>query len=72
MDNCYCVPKQVISQKKDEGVFLWIHLKPTADHKACGKIVAQLQKHVDALSPPDSRDESDEIWAGVGEKCVFD
>jgi Dyp-type peroxidase family len=29
-------------------------------------VVANLQKYVDKVTPPDLRDESDEVWAGVG------
>jgi len=28
--------------------------------------VANIQKHVDAVSPPSMKDENDEVWAGVG------
>ena len=45
---------------------MWIHLKPNADKKKCAKIVANLKAHVDAVCPPDMRDEEDEVWAGVG------
>ena len=34
--------------------------------KACAKVVANLQMHVDIVVPKDMRDEDDEIWAGVG------
>ena len=54
------------SQGKNHALYLWIHLKPEADARACGKAVASLQKYVDEVCPPDLRDEDDEIWAGVG------
>ena len=60
------VALQVFSETKDHALYLWIHLKPTADSKACAKVVANLQKHVDAVCPPAMRDEDDEILAGVG------
>lgn len=60
-----CQPS-VVSQTKEHALYLWIHLKPNADAKACAKSVAKLQALVDAVCPPDLRDESDEIWAGVG------
>ena len=47
-------------------MYLTIHLKPNADVKACAKVVAALQTHVDIVVPKDMRDEDDEIWAGVG------
>ena len=59
------IPK-VISQTKEHALYLWIHLKPNADARACAKSVAKLQALVDVVCPPDLRDESDEIWAGVG------
>jgi len=54
------------SQTKMHALYLWIHLSPTADVKKCAKAVANLQKLVDTVTPPDMRDESDEVWAGVG------
>ncbi|XP_013411842.1 uncharacterized protein LOC106174718 [Lingula anatina] len=56
----------VFSQTKQHALYLWIHLKPEADSKACAKVVANLQKHVDAVDPPADRTEDSEIWAGVG------
>ena len=61
-----CIFSQVFSQTKKHALYLWIHLKPTADVKACARVCANLQKHVDAVCPPNMRDEDDEIWAGVG------
>lgn len=57
---------QVVTGTKDNALYLWIHLSPKADRKKCAKVVANLQSHVDAVCPPDLRDEDDEIWAGVG------
>ncbi|KAK2150537.1 hypothetical protein LSH36_401g00069 [Paralvinella palmiformis] len=56
----------VYSQGKCHALYLWIHLKPKADAKLCAKVVADIDSHVDAVSPLDLRDEDDEIWAGVG------
>jgi len=56
----------VVSQNKDHALYLTIRLKPSADAKICAKSVANLQSYVDQVSPPDMRDEEDEIWAGVG------
>jgi len=56
----------VYSQGKENALYLWIHLKPEADVKACARSVAGIQKMVDEVTPADLRDESDEIWAGVG------
>lgn len=47
-------------------LYLWIHLEPSADAKKCTKTVVNIQKLVDKVSPPELRDETDEIWAGVG------
>lgn len=58
--------ESVYSQGKDHALYLWIHLKPTADARACAKAVSNIQSHVDAVTAPDMRDEDDEIWAGVG------
>lgn len=51
---------------KQHALYLWIHVKPEANPKACAKAVAALPKMVDAVCPPAMRDEDDEIWAGVG------
>ncbi len=57
---------QVFSETKQHALYLWIHLKPEANAKQCVKVVANLQAHVDAVCPPDLRDENDEVFAGVG------
>lgn len=57
---------QVITGTKENALYLWINLSPKADRKKCAKIVANLQAHVDAVCPPDMRDEDDEVLAGVG------
>ncbi len=56
----------MISGTKQNALYLWIHLRPDANAKQCVKVVANLDKHVDVVCPPDLRDESDEILAGVG------
>ncbi|XP_014667481.1 PREDICTED: probable deferrochelatase/peroxidase YfeX [Priapulus caudatus] len=56
----------VYSQTKDHAVYIWIHLNPDADFKACAKAAANLQQDVEAVSPAADSDEDDEIWAGVG------
>ncbi|XP_067935810.1 dye-decolorizing peroxidase YfeX-like [Watersipora subatra] len=56
----------VISGTKENALYLWIYLSPKADRKKCAKVVANLQAHVDAVCPPDMRDEDDEVLAGVG------
>lgn len=43
-----------------------IHVKSSADAKAVGRVVANLEKYVDIVCPKDLRDESNEILAGVG------
>ncbi|EDV28861.1 uncharacterized protein TRIADDRAFT_20245, partial [Trichoplax adhaerens] len=55
----------VISLTKEHALYLWIHVKGTADPKACAKVAANVQKYVDGIIPPKEADENDEIWAGV-------
>ena len=57
---------QVFSQTKSHALYLWIHLKPTADSKACAKAVSNLQAIVDKVCPASEKTEDNEIWAGVG------
>ncbi|CAG5122497.1 unnamed protein product [Candidula unifasciata] len=56
----------VWSQGKDHALYLWIHLKPTANPKEVAKVAARLQKFVDTVADPALKDESDEVLAGVG------
>jgi hypothetical protein len=56
----------VFSQGKDHALYLWIHVKPTANAKEIGKVCGRLQAMVDQVCDPSMRDEDDEIWAGVG------
>jgi len=56
----------VFSPTKEHALYLWIHLSPKADQKACAKVVADLDAHCDAVSPADLRDETNEVIAGVG------
>ncbi|XP_076104817.1 dye-decolorizing peroxidase YfeX-like [Mytilus galloprovincialis] len=56
----------VFSQGKDHALYLWIHLKPTANVKEVGRACAKIQSLVDKVTDPKMSDESDEIWAGVG------
>ena len=57
---------QVYSQGKDHALYLWIELAPGANAKEVLKSAKSLQKMVDQVTDPSMRDESDEIWAGVG------
>ena len=57
---------KVWSATKDHALYLWIHLRPEANAKQCVKTVANLQRHVDSLTPKDLTDEDNEILAGVG------
>lgn len=41
-------------------------MKPCADVKKCAAIVADLDRHVDAVCPTTERSEDNEILAGVG------
>lgn len=56
----------VYSQGKDHALYLWIHLKPTANVKEVGKVCAKLQSMVDQVVDASLKDENEEIWAGVG------
>ena len=56
----------MFTQTKDHALYLWIHLSPKADVKQCARVAAGLERYVDAVCPPDLKDEDDEIWAGVG------
>lgn len=56
----------VFSQGKDHALYLWIHLKPNASAREVARTVAKLQKYVDQVTDPTMKDDSDEIWAGVG------
>uniref|UniRef100_A0A0B7A0W1 Dyp-type peroxidase C-terminal domain-containing protein n=1 Tax=Arion vulgaris TaxID=1028688 RepID=A0A0B7A0W1_9EUPU len=56
----------VWSPGKDHALYLWIHLKPTANAKEVAKVAARLQKLVDTVVDPTMKDETDELWAGVG------
>ncbi|TPP59513.1 putative deferrochelatase/peroxidase YfeX [Fasciola gigantica] len=56
----------VINDTKKHALFLTIHLNPSANAHECLKSLGKLQQYVDKISPPDLRDETDEIWFGVG------
>lgn len=56
----------MISQPKTQAVYITIHLNEDADVKKFAKFLSHLQKHVDKVSPPDLRDEFDEVTAGIG------
>ncbi|KAF7258121.1 hypothetical protein EG68_03578 [Paragonimus skrjabini miyazakii] len=56
----------VINPVKDHSLFLTIHLRPGCTAQECLKELGNMQKYIDNISPPDLRDESDEIWYGVG------
>jgi len=61
----------VFSQGKDHALYLCIHLKNDADRKQVAKVFAKIQKFVDDVCPADMRDETDEVWAGVGFSSNF-
>ena len=56
---------QVCAQNKTHSVYIWIHLKPGADLRACARVAATLQQKVHVVSP-DENDDDDSISAGVG------
>ena len=57
---------QVFSQGKDHALYLWVELTPSASPKQVAKVCATLQNMVDKVTDPTMKDETDEIWAGVG------
>jgi hypothetical protein len=57
---------QVITENKDHAAYIWIHLTPTADARACAKVVAKINKHVLTVLGDNKDDEYEEMWAGVG------
>ena len=56
---------QVIAENKLHSLYIWIHLKPTANVKECAKVAASLQSKVKQVEGPDA-DDDDSIAAGVG------
>lgn len=56
----------VWSGGKNNALYLWIHLKPNANVKEVAKVAAKLQKYVDQVVDPKTKDEDDEVLAGVG------
>lgn len=54
------------SQGKDHALYLWVHLKPTANVREVARVTARLQKLVDKVVDPTMKDEDDEVLAGVG------
>lgn len=62
----YFPQSSVINGTKNHALYLTIHLNPGASVPECLKALGLIRKLVDKISPPDVRDESDEIWYGVG------
>ncbi|XP_060064949.1 dye-decolorizing peroxidase YfeX-like [Ylistrum balloti] len=56
----------VWSGGKNNALYLWIHLKPNANVKDVAKVACKLQKFVDQVVDPKTKDEDDEVLAGVG------
>ncbi|CAL8075537.1 unnamed protein product [Calicophoron daubneyi] len=56
----------VISDGKNHSLFLTIHLSDKAPVRDCLKVLGKIQHYVDTISPPDIRDENDEIQFGIG------
>lgn len=54
-----------ISETKSHALYLTIHIDPKYSQD-CLKTICQIKKYVDAICPPDLRDENDEILYGVG------
>ena len=57
---------QVVSGTKEHALYLWIRLSDSANAAKCARTAAKIQQLCDRVTPPDMRDESDEILAGVG------
>ena len=55
----------MIAENKLHSLYIWIHLKPTANVKECAKAAASLQSKVKHVEGPDA-DDDDSIAAGVG------
>ena len=51
---------------KNHALYLWIHLKPSANVREVARVAAKLQKFVDEVVDPTMKDEDDEILAGIG------
>lgn len=51
---------------KDHALYLWIHLKPTANVKCAAKVAANLPQMVNIVNDPATSVENDEVLAGVG------
>jgi hypothetical protein len=65
------ISAQVYSPGKDHSLFLWITLKPYAHTREVVRSVLKLQEWVDQIVDPETRDEDNEILAGVGFSCSF-
>ena len=55
----------MIAENKLHSLYIWIHLKPTANVKECAKAAASLQSKVKQVEGPDA-DDDDSIAAGIG------
>ncbi|XP_059171334.1 dye-decolorizing peroxidase YfeX-like [Physella acuta] len=56
----------VWTPEKDHALYLWIHLKPTANVKCVAKVAANLPQMVNIVNDPETSVEDDEVLAGVG------
>ncbi|VDD82222.1 unnamed protein product [Mesocestoides corti] len=55
----------VVSEDKTNGLFLILHIHPTASPHECIKALQKLQAHIDRVSPVDIRDEDSEIIMSI-------
>lgn len=62
----FSAQSSVINETKKHALYLTIHLDSSANVHDCLKSLGKLQQYVDEISPPELRDETDEIWFGVG------
>ncbi|KAM7533260.1 hypothetical protein Aperf_G00000123055 [Anoplocephala perfoliata] len=61
----YKCQDMVIEQDKAHGLFLILHLSPSASAKECLKALQNIKAHVDRISPLDIRDEDNEVFFSV-------
>ncbi|KAL5103073.1 Dye-decolorizing peroxidase YfeX [Taenia crassiceps] len=55
----------VIREDKAHGLFLILHIHPSASAKECLQALRKIQAHVDRISPKDIRDEDNELIFGL-------
>ncbi|ESN99335.1 hypothetical protein HELRODRAFT_67330, partial [Helobdella robusta] len=56
----------IITSTREHALYLWIYIDPNANATAVARVVANLQSHVDYVSPPADVNENNKIVAGIG------